>query len=321
MIGTMETQGRESDGESDVVFRNPRYLVETDWLADHLDDPDVRILDVTAMLTSELVNRARRELYEPGHIPGSLFFDVAGARGELSDPDAVLPWTWPTEEQFSDTMARYGVDNDKRVVLVAGTPRAGIDSGTMWCTRAWWTMHHMGVDVAVLRGGIEKWVEEGRPMVKDISSVDPTVDATAFTVQPGWERARADRGDVLAALDDGATCVVDALPASTFDGSDPGYGPRRGHIAGAVNLPFRDLVDSETAGFVPPGEMLAQLETVGLLDRPRVITYCGGAIAATVDAFALALFGHDDVAVYDGSLMEWSADPDLPMEAPSADAR
>jgi thiosulfate/3-mercaptopyruvate sulfurtransferase len=182
-------------------------------------------------------------------------------------------------------------------------------------------MHHMGVDAAVLRGGIEKWVEEGRPMVKDISSVDPTVDATAFTVQPGWERARADRGDVLAALDDGATCVVDALPASTFDGSDPGYGPRRGHIAGAVNLPFRDLVDSETAGFVPPGEMLAQLETVGLLDRPRVITYCGGAIAATVDAFALALFGHDDVAVYDGSLMEWSADPDLPMEAPSADAR
>ena len=145
-------------------------------------------------------------------------------------------------------------------------------------------------------------------------------DRRRASERPGWERARADRGDVLAALDDGATCVVDALPASTFDGSDPGYGPRRGHIAGAVNLPFRDLVDSETAGFVSPGEMLAQLETVGLLDRPRVITYCGGAIAATVDAYALALFGHDDVAVYDGSLMEWSADPELPMEDPSSTA-
>jgi thiosulfate/3-mercaptopyruvate sulfurtransferase len=277
----------------------------------------VRILDVTAMLTLELVNRARRELYEPGHIPGSLFFDVAGARGELSNPDATLPWMWPTAEQFCETMGRHAVARDTRVVLVARTPRAGIDSGTMWCTRAWWTMHHMGVDVAVLRGGIEKWVEEGRPMVSDISSVDPTVDATvdstAFAVQAGWERARADRGDVLDALDDDGTCVVDALPASTFDGSDPGYGPRRGHIAGAVNLPFRDLIDSETAGFVSPGKMLARLEAVGLMERPRVITYCGGAIAATVDAFALALFGHDDVAVYDGSLMEWSADPDLPM--------
>jgi thiosulfate/3-mercaptopyruvate sulfurtransferase len=306
MIAAMGSDDREPD----IQFRNPQYLVETEWLAANLDDPGVRILDVTAMLTSKLVNRARDEWYDAAHLPGSQFFDVAGAQGQLSDPAAPLPWTWPTADQFAETMGRHGIGRDTRVVLVARTPRPGIDSGTMWCTRAWWTMHHIGVDVAVLRGGIEKWVAEGRPMVSETATVEPTV----FTVRPGWERARADRDDVLAALEDGSTCVVDALPATTFDGVDPGYGPRRGHIAGAVNLPFHDLVDGETAGFVSPPRMQARLEA--LLEQPRVITYCGGAIAATVDAFALALFGHDDVAVYDGSLMEWSADPDLPMVVP-----
>ena len=113
------------------ILRNPQYLVETDWLAEHVDDAGVRVLDVSAMLTSKLVNRARGEWYEAAHIPGSLFFDVAGGRGELSDPDSALPWTWPNAEQFAETMGRHGVDRDTRVVLVARTPRPGIDSGTI----------------------------------------------------------------------------------------------------------------------------------------------------------------------------------------------
>jgi len=302
------------DRDPSVSFQNPQYLVDIDWLADHLGDPEVRVLDVTALLTSSLVNRARTEYFDAGHIPGSMFFDVASAFGELSDPDGSLPWTWPSEEQFADTMSRYGVAAHTRVVLVARTPRPGIDSGTMWCTRAWWTMHHMGVDAAVLFGGIEKWVEEGHPLETGVSAAEPT----EFTVEPGWERARADRHDVLAALDDGSTCVVDALPSSNFDGSDAGYGPRRGHIGSAVNVPFHDLIEGETARFVSPDQMAARLEAAGVLQHQRVITYCGGAIAATVDAFALALLGHADVAVYDGSLMEWSADPNLPMTDPSA---
>jgi thiosulfate/3-mercaptopyruvate sulfurtransferase len=310
IIGGVENNDREPS----AAFRHPEYLVETEWLADHLDDPGVRVLDVTAMLTSSLENRARAEFFDAGHIPGSMFFDVASASGELSDPDGALPWTWPSEEQFADTMSRYGVAADTRVVLVARTPRPGIDSGTMWCTRAWWTMHHMGVDAAVLFGGIEKWVAEGRPMDTDVSAVE----RTEFTVEPGWERARADRHDVLAALDQDSICVVDALPTSNFDGSDAGYGPRRGHIASAVNVPFLELIESETARFVSPDQMLDRLQAADIFGHPRVITYCGGAIAATVDAFALALLGHENVAVYDGSLMEWSADPQLPMTDPSS---
>jgi thiosulfate/3-mercaptopyruvate sulfurtransferase len=296
-----------------MAFANPQYLVETGWLAQHLDDPAVRVLDVTAKLTSSLANRAREECYDTGHIPGSVFFDVASGHGELSDPDAPLPWTWPSPERFEAAMARAGVDDDTLVVIVARTPRAGIDSGTMWCTRAWWTMHHFGVRCAILRGGIEAWEAGGRPLATDAPEVAPG----SFRAAAGWEQGRASAADVLDALGSGSACVVDALPASTFAGADPGYGPRKGHITGAVNVPFRSLIERETAAFADADVVERHLREAGLLDADRVVTYCGGAIAATVDAFALALFDHPAVAVYDGSLMEWSADPSLPMTDPT----
>ncbi len=299
-----------------MEFTHPEHLVSTDWLADHLDDPAVRILDVTARLTSALENTAEAACYVDHHIPGSLFFDVASGKGVLSDPDAGLPWMWPAPEQIASSLAAVGVGPDTRVVLAARTPRDGIDSGTMWCTRAWWTLFHSGVDVAILSGGIEQWEREGRPMTAE-PSVVPAADPFVPTV--GHRGARATKEDVLAALDEGATCVVDALGADSFTGTGPSYGPRSGHITGATNLPFRSLIERETAAFVDPDAMHAALSAAGLLDAPRVITYCGGAIAATVDAFALALFGRTNVAVYDGSLMEWTADPDLPMTDPSAD--
>ncbi len=294
-----------------MAFEHPEYIVSTGWLADHLDDPGIRILDVTAMLTSRLENRADDECFALRHIPGSLSFDVPSAKGVLSQQDAALPWMWPTPDEFVATMAAFGIGNDTKVVLVARTPRPGIDSGTMWCTRAWWTMHHMGVDCAILHGGIEQWEREGHPLTAERSTL-PT--APAFAVGQGWERARATRADVLAAITS-PTCIVDALMEDSYDGTGTRYGPRGGHIAGAINVPFRRLIDAETAGFVDAERMRARLDQAGLFDQPSVITYCGGAIAATVDAFCLALCGYDRVAVYDGSLMEWSADPDLPMES------
>lgn len=293
-----------------MTFSHPEYLVSGEWLAEHLDDPAVRVLDVTAKLTSSLRNRAEVECYAPAHIPGSLAFDVPSGKGVLSDPDASLPWMWPSPQQFVETMAAYGIGNDTSVVLLARTPRPGIDSGTMWCTRAWWTMHHMGVDCAILQGGIEHWENEGRPLTTEPS---PVPMAPPFVVVEGWQTARATKADVLTATTS-PTCIVDALMEDSYDGTGTKYGPRGGHIAGAVNVPFRSLIDAETAGFVDADRMRARLDQAGLFDQPAVITYCGGAIAATVDAFCLALCGYDRVSVYDGSLMEWSADPDLPME-------
>ncbi len=304
-------------------FAKPEYLVTTEWLANNLDRSDVRVLDVTAKLTSKLQNRAKLECYADSHIPGSVFFDVASGKGVLSNPDASLPWMWPTPSQVADTLAAVRVGPDTKVVITARTPREGIDSGTMWCTRAWWTLHHYGVDCAILHGGIERWESEGRPLTNEISTIP---DAAPFVPATGWESARATQDDVLAAVQgsspDGAAgpvCLVDALPEDSFNGTGTPFGPRSGHIKGAVNVPYRSLIEAETAGFVGPDQMHAHLTKAGLLDARPVITYCGGAIAATVDAFALALFDKTNVSVYDGSLMEWTADPELPMTDPSAE--
>lgn len=301
-----------------LEFAHPEYLVSTDWLADHLDDPGVVVLDVTTRLTRSLVNTARTECFEHSRIPGSRWFDVGSGHGVLSDPAHELPWMWPSADRIETSLRQCGVDAGDRIVVAARTPRPGIDAGTMWCTRTWWTLHHSGLDVAILHGGLERWEAEGRPVDTGPSSpIEPgdlTLDRAAVAA---GSAARASADDVLAALAESASCVVDALPATNFDGADPGYGPRRGHISGAVNLPSSSLIDTETAAFVAPERLHDRLTELGLLDRDRVVTYCGGAIAATVVAFGLALFAHPHVSVYDGSLMEWSRDDRLPMTNPS----
>ncbi len=306
-----------------MEFSHPEYLVTTEWLAGKLDDPNVRILDVTAKLTSRLENRAEEECYQESHIPGSILFDVPAGKGALSNTDEALPWMWPTPDQISGSLAAVGIGAATKVVLVGRTPRPDIDSGTMWCTRAWWTLHHYGVECSILQGGLERWEAEGRALTDEASVIPEVVDP--FVPSAGWEQARATKDDVLSAAQnvrtDGAeasVCLVDALPADSFDGTGTSYGPRSGHITGAINVPFRSLIETETAGFADAASMHAHLTESGLLEERDVITYCGGAIAATVDAFAMALFGKTNVSVYDGSLMEWTADPDLPMTNPSA---
>jgi thiosulfate/3-mercaptopyruvate sulfurtransferase len=295
-------------------FAHQEYLVGTDWLAAHHRDPGVRVLDVTARLTASLDNVAHDRCFVEGHIPGSVSFDSPSAKGALSDPDAELPWMWPSPERVEASLRAAGVNDGDRVIITARTPRAGLDSGTMWCTRAWWTLHHMGVDVAIHHGGVEAWESAGLPIETGPSTVSPG----SISVSRDGLGARATVADVLAALEDADACVVDALSAANYAGVDPGYGPRRGHITGARNLPYQSLISAETAAFLGAPEMRAAFDALGLLERPRVVTYCGGAIAATVVAFCLALFDHRDVAVYDGSLMEWSRDPSLPMTDPSA---
>ena len=291
-------------------------LVETSWLAHNLDAERLRILDVSAKLTSKLENRAEEEIFAEGHIPGAQFFDVASGKGVLSDPAGRYPWTWPPAAQVEEVMGRFGIANGSVVVLYAATPRPGIDFGAMWCTRAWWILHHHGVDCAILNGGLEAWRAEGRPLSKETVSFPPA----NFSARPA-EGVVADRDRVRAAIERNSACIIDALPGASYRGEgEARYGARKGHIQNALNVPYGDLVDPETQRFASLDKAAEVFAAAGIDPAQPAITYCGGGIAATLDAFFLHRLGNRAVSVYDASLMEWAGDAALPMEDPSAGA-
>jgi thiosulfate/3-mercaptopyruvate sulfurtransferase len=200
-------------------------------------------------------------------------------------------------------MSRYGVGEGVRVVLYDRFVN-------MWAARVWWMLRVFGFDgAAVLNGGWKKWTREGRPVATD----DGTCPSREFTARPRPELV-ANRGSVLAALGEDGACVLNALTEEQHRGTGGVSYGRPGRIAGTGNVPARDLVDPETHAYLPDDALRAKFAAAGALDAKRVVTYCGGGIAASSDALALALLGRADVAVYDASLSEWATDPSLPME-------
>ena len=177
----------------------------------------------------------------------------------------------------------------------------------MWATRLWWMLRSIGVDAAVLDGGLAAWIEAGQP-----------TEAGEVTLPPGTLTARprpdlwADRDRVLAHVGDAAVCTVNALSPSVYRGDGGTNYGRPGHITGSVNVPYAALFADDAHRFADADAIRAAFDAVGAFERP-VICYCGGGISATCDAFALVRLGHRDVAVYDGSMNEWVRDPSLPM--------
>ncbi len=287
-----------------MAYANPQLLVDTTWLAAHLGDPGLRVFDCTVHLTPEAAGGYRigsgRSGFADAHVPGAGFLDVPG---ELSDPESRLPFTFPSADRFASAMSRHGVAGGTRVVLYSrGT--------AMWAARVWWMLRAFGFDdAALLDGGLEKWMKEGRL----VSAAPCAYPPARFEAQPR-PGLIADRARVLAAVGDSATCIIDALPERSHRGEAPTSYGRPGRIASSVNAPFHRLVSREDGTFLPPDELRALFASIGLRPDQRAITYCGGGIAASQDAFALVLIGHPDVALYDGSLSEWAADPSLPME-------
>ena len=283
---------------------NPQYLVETDWLAAHLADPDLRVFDCTTYLDPDPVKvfvvRSGRPEWEKGHIPGAGYLDL---QGELSDAASPFRFTMPPAEQFAAAMSRHGVGEDTRVVLYSA-------GSVMWAARIWWMLRAFGFDnAAVLNGGLDKWKAEGRPL-----STEPPRPAPArFVARPRPEMI-ATKSQVAAAIGDPRVRIVNALTARQHTGEGGVHYGRPGRIAGSVNVPAHRLVDSESKVFLPAGELAAMFAETGAAQAEKVITYCGGGIAASADAFVLTLLGHDKVALYDGSLSEWVKDPAAPME-------
>jgi thiosulfate/3-mercaptopyruvate sulfurtransferase len=289
-----------------MTFVHPQYLVETDWLETHLTDPDLRVLDCTVLFDTDehgFYLADGRDAWSQGHIPGSGFADLMS---DLSNPGSPLAFMMPSAAQFAEAMSRYGVGDGTRVVLYEASRDMWAN---MWAARLWWMLRAFGFDqAAVLNGGWHKWTLEGRP----VSTTPCSYPLARFTARPR-PALMADKGDVLAAIGDSSTCLINALTVEDHAGIRAHYG-RPGHIPSSVNIPTVTLVDPVTHAYLPAEQLRVKFAAVGALDRGQVITYCGGAIAACNVAFVLTLLGITNVAVYDGSLLEWAPDPTLPME-------
>ena len=286
-------------------FAHPEFLVESDWLAAHLDDPELRIFDCTIHLIANpdigYTVKPGREDFEKGHIPGARYIDL---QADLSAPHPKLRFMLPSAEDFAAAMGRFGVGDRSRVILYSTT-------NPQWATRIWWMLRNYRFDnAAVLNGGFQKWAREGRPV--EIGPA-PSRPAATFTVRED-RKLMVGKEAVLGAIGEPATCTINALSAAQHSGTGGTVYGRPGRIAKSVNVPAAALIDPATGAFLPAPQLRAKFAAVGAFDKPRVITYCGGGIAASADALALVMLGHPDVRLYDASMSEWSNDDSLPME-------
>jgi len=287
-----------------MTFKHSEFLVETDWLADYLNEADIRVLDCTAFNVPDadgvIQAVSGRESWEKEHIPGSGHADLPN---DLSDKTARFRYMLPPVEQFARAFSGYGVGAGTRVVLYDST------SGS-WATRIWWMLRTFGFDDAcVLNGGLHKWKLENRPL----DTAPPTYPPAVFLAKP---RAGliANKDEVLAAIGENSTCVLNALSEEQHLGAGGGTYGRPGRISDTVNVPAGDLHDPVTHAYLPADQLAKKFENVGLGSADKIITYCGGGIAASNDAFILTMLGYENVAVYDASMSEWASDPSLPMQ-------
>jgi len=276
-------------------------LVSTKWLADHLEDPDLVVLDCTVRTQetdSGILNVSGRADYLDAHIPSAGFADL---KGDLCDQDSPVEFAVPSPEAFCEAMGRLGVGDNSRVVLY--------DSAmSMWAARVWWMLRWVGFDrAALLDGGLAAWKAE------NLALATGPVQHDAAVLTPNVRQGMiAEKAEVLAAIDDPSVSLVDTLPPAFFSSEQTIY-DRPGHIPTAVSECALDVLDE--TGHLKAAD---QLEATFSGDRnARAITYCGGGIMASLSAFAMLRSGFSDVAVYTASLQEWAADPDLPMETGS----
>ncbi|MGE5201191.1 MAG: 3-mercaptopyruvate sulfurtransferase [Acidobacteriota bacterium] len=282
-----------------MPYAHPDALVSTEWLAAHLGDPDVRVIDASFKLPG-IMPTAQQD-YAERHIPGAQFFDI----DTVSDHASPLPHMLPSAEEFARQVGAMGLGSEHRIVVYDGT---GWNSA--W--RAWWMFRIFGHDrVAILSGGLQKWRAEGRPVTAEVSRPAPA----RFTPRFRPELVR----DKAAVRDASATHreqVVDARAQGRFEGRapEPRPGLRSGHIPGSRNLPFDRLVEATSKIVLPAEELESRFRAAGLTpDRP-IVCSCGSGVTACALAFGLYLLGWPDAAVYDGSWSDWGLPGDTPVE-------
>lgn len=279
-------------------------LISTEDLARRLGAPALRVFDCTTYLKpgpdGRYVAESGRANYDKGHIPGAAYLDL---QADLSDKNSKLRFTLPPLEELTRAFAAKGVGHGTSVVLYS-------HASPVWASRIWWMLRAIGFDDAVLLdGGLDKWKAENRPL-----STDESVHPPATLTLRGRPELFVDKAALKGAIGQAGTLTLNALSHDQHKGSGGVTYGRAGRIAGSSCVPAASLFGPDKA-LKPIADLRAAFEGVGAAPDKRVLVYCGGGIAATLDAFVLtAMLGHRNVSVYDNSMQEWANDPALPME-------
>ncbi|WP_424938891.1 3-mercaptopyruvate sulfurtransferase [Aliiroseovarius sp. S253] len=277
---------------------DPKTLVSTDWLAKHLKDPDLRIIDASWYMPD--MERDAKAEYDAAHIPGARYFDI----DEIADLRSDLPHMMPPVEKFMSRVRAMGVGDGHQIVVYDGM-------GLFSAARVWWMFRLMGhKDIAVLDGGLPKWQTEGHP----VEDMPPVIRDRHMTVTRQAHMIK-DVTQVAAASKLGDYEIIDARGAERFRGEvpEPREGLRSGHIPNSKNVPFATLLNSDGT-MKSPDDMRAIFGAANVnMDKPAILS-CGSGVTAAILALALERMGHDRHAVYDGSWSEWGMYSDLKVE-------
>jgi thiosulfate/3-mercaptopyruvate sulfurtransferase len=285
-----------------------QFLVETSWLAEHLEDPHLRVVDMRGYVRTvehdgvqDAFYVGARDEYEEGHIPGALYIDWSS---DIVDPDDVVEAQLAPAANFAELMGRLGIGDQHLVVAYDAHP------ASQFATRLWWALNYYGHDqVVVLNGGLPKWQRENLPRVSEI----PIYPLATFTAVP-QPQLRATAEDIMSFLGQPGVTLVDARERRQYIGElVRGHG-RLGHIPGALNISREELIDPATGTFRSNDDLAHMFAEFGVKPEDHVVAYCNGGVAATTVLFSLAMLGYPHLTNYDGSWNEWGERQDLPTE-------
>ena len=287
-------------------WKYPDAIVDCEWLRERIHDPNIRIYDCTTYLiyTDEHPKKpydvaSGRSQYEKGHIPNAAFLDL---QCDLSDNSSPYKFTLPNFEKLAETIKNKGIGDPYHIILYSG-------NGTQWATRIWWMVHVLGYEkVSVLDGGFSEWQRLSFPIESGSNIFEPADFEVNFD-----PNIFVGKDEVLSAIGNEKYCLINSLTEDIHLGLNPRYG-RRGSIRTSVSIPFHGLLNTETGKLKRPEEVLKIYQSHAVFPDSRIISYCGGCIAASLDAFMLRQLGFEHLQIYDNSLSEWAMSEDLPME-------
>lgn len=294
-----------------IVPDRQDFLVETSWLAEHLHDADIRVVDLRGYVKTVTIDAATglqeahytgaREEYEKEHIPGAVYVDWTK---DIADPNDEVEAQVAPPEQFAQVLGRLGIGDQHLVVAYDVHP------ASQFATRLWWALQYYGhTRVVVLNGGFPKWKREQRPVESTVPTYPP---ATLTPVARPQLRATAE--DVLATIGQPGVNIIDARDSGQYTGKIARGAGRRGHIPGAISLPREELIDPASGTFRSNEELQQVFDTSHVTPDQYIVAYCNGGVAATTVLFSLALLGYPKLTNYDGSWNEWGVRHDLPVE-------